>query len=136
MAKELLRDIKLLVNGVDLTTQARSFEAPNDADAVEVTTFGQSRFKEYLPGMADAQVTVGFLNDHSTGSVADTLQPLAQTGGTFALKWWPDRAGTVVYTMTARLLSYPTMAGAVGEANAFDAVFINGGTAGITRGTA
>ena len=135
MAKEVLRDIKILVNSVDLTDHAYSIETPSEADEVDVTSFGQSRYKEFIPGMADATVTIGFFNDHAAASVADTLQPLFTSGSTFPLKWWPDRAGTIVYTMTARLYSNPTLAGAVGEANTIEAVFRNGGTAGITRGT-
>ena len=75
-------------------------------------------------------------NLHDAGAVAATLQPFYTSGGTFSVKVWPDAAGTIVYTQISRLYSNPTVAGAVGEANTIEATFRNGGTAGITRGTA
>jgi hypothetical protein len=135
MAKEVLTRASVLVNSVDLSDHASSVEIASEAEEVDVTSFGLSGFKEFIPGMKDATVTVSFFNDHAAGSVADTLQPLFTSGGTFALRIKPDVSGTVAYTMTARLYSNPTLAGAVGEANTIDVTFRNGGTAGITRGS-
>jgi hypothetical protein len=135
MAKEVLTRASVMVNSVDLSDHASSVEISSDADEVDVTSFSASRFKEFIPGMADATVTVDFFNDHAAGSVADTLQPLFTSGGTFPLRVKPDIQGTVVYTMTARLYSYPSLAGAVGEANTLSVTFRNAGTLGIARGS-
>lgn len=134
MAKEVLRNVKITVNSVDLSDHCSSVSLESEADEVEFTAFGAG-FREFGQGLKDSTITATFFNDHAASSVADTLQPLYASGGTFAVKVWPDAAGTVVYTQVSRLYSNPTLAGEVGEANTIDATFRNGGTAGITRGT-
>jgi hypothetical protein len=135
MAKEVLTQASVLVNSVDLSDHASSFSMESDADEVDVTAFSTSDFRDYLPGMKDASITVTFFNDHAAGSVADTLQPLFTSGGTFPLRIKPDIAGTVAYTMTSRLYSNPLVNGSVGDANTIDVTFRNSGTLGIVRGS-
>jgi hypothetical protein len=103
MAKEVLTQASVLVNSVDLSDHASSVSMEDAADEVEVTGFTTSDYREFIPGLKDGNITVSFFNDHAAGSVADTLQPLYTSGGTFALRIKPDIAGTVAYTMTARL---------------------------------
>ena len=135
MAKETLTNVKITVNSVDLSDHCSSVTLESTADEIDFTSFGASGYKEYGQGMKDATITATFFNDHAAASVADTLQPLYASGGTFPVKIWPNASGTVVYTQTSRLYSNPMLAGAVGEANTIDATFRNAGTAGITRGT-
>ncbi len=135
MAKEVLTNAKITVNSVNLSDHCSSVSIESSADEVEFTSFGAG-FREFGQGLKDATITASFFNDHAVSSVADTMQPFYLSGGTFPVKIWPDAAGTVVYTMVSRLYSYPTLSGAVGEANTIDATFRNAGTAGITRGTA
>jgi len=135
MAKEVLTNVKITVNSVDLSDHCSSVNLESSADEVEFTSFGDS-FRDYGQGLKDSTITATFFNDHAASSVADTLQPLYTSGGTFAVKVWPDASGTIVYTQTSRLFSNPTLAGAVGDANTIDATFRNAGTAGISRGTA
>jgi hypothetical protein len=135
MAKEVLTQASVLVNSVDLSDHASSVEMEDTAEEVEVTGFGLSDYRDFIPGLKDGNISVSFFNDHAAGSVADTLQPLYTSGGTFPLRIKPDISGTVAYTMTARLYSNPLLAGAVGEANTIDVTFRNSGTAGITRGS-
>ena len=134
MAKEVLRNVKITVNSVDLSDHCSSVTLESSADEVEFTAFGAG-FREFGQGLKDATITADFFNDHAASSVADTLQPLYSGGSTFAVKVWPDAAGTVVYTQTSRLFSNPMLAGAVGDANTVSVTFRNAGTAGITRGT-
>ena len=134
MAKEVLRNVKITVNSVDLSDHCSSVSIESSADEVEFTAFGAG-FREFGQGLKDATITASYFNDHAAASVADTHQPLYSSGGTFPVKVWPDAAGTVVYTMTSRLYSNPTVAGAVGEANTVEVVYRNAGTAGVTRAT-
>jgi hypothetical protein len=135
VAKEVLTQASVLVNSVDLSNNASSVEMEDTAEEVEVTGFSVNDYREFIPGLKDGNITVTFFNDHAAGSVADTLQPLYTSGGTFPLRIKPDISGTVAYTMTARLYSNPLLAGGVGEANTVDVTFRNAGTAGITRGS-
>lgn len=134
IAKEVLTDVKITVNSVDLSDHCSSVTIEDSADEVEFTSFGDD-YRDFGQGLKDSTITASFFNDHAAASVADTLQPLYTSGGTFAVKIWPDSGGTVVYTQTSRLFSNPTLAGAVGEANTIDATFRNAGTAGVSRGT-
>lgn len=136
MAKEVLRNVKVTANGVDLSDHSNEVEMDDSADEVDLTGFGSSGYRENGQGLKDASITLTVFNDHAAGSVADTLQPLYASGGTFAVKVWPDASGTIVYTMISRLYSNPLLAGAVGAANTRSVVFRHAGTAGITRGTA
>lgn len=135
MAKEVLRNVSVVVNGVNLSDHASSCTLEDTAEEVDFTSFGPNGYREFGQGLKDATVTVAFFNDHATGSVADVLQPLYKTGGTFDLKVGPEAGGTIIYTMRSRLYSQPILSGAVGEANTIDVSFRNAGTAGITRGT-
>jgi len=135
MPKEVLKNVKITVNSVDLSDHCSSVSIETSADEVEFTSFGAG-FREFGQGLRDATINASYFNDHAAASVADTHQPLFNSGGTFTVKVWPDAAGTVVYTMIARLYSNPTVAGAVGDANTVDVVYRNAANAGITRGTA
>lgn len=140
MAKQVLRNAYISVNGVNLSDHCSSIDPPDTADEVEVTAFSGSGYREYLQGMKDATITAEFFQDYATGSVDATLYPLYDSGGTFTVVYRPDSAAASStnpqYSMTARLTSYSGMGGAVGEANRVTATFRNAGTAGITRGTA
>ena len=134
MAKEVLTSAKITVNAVDLSDHCDSITIEDSADEVEFTSFGDS-YRDFGQGLKDSTITASFFNDHAASSVADTLQALYTSGGTFAVKVWPDSGGTIVYTQTSRLFSNPTLAGAIGDANKIDVVMRNAGTAGISRGT-
>jgi hypothetical protein len=135
MAKDVLTQASVLVNAVDLSSHASSVSMEDTADEVEVTGFSTSDYRDFIPGLKDGNITVSFFNDHASGSVADTLQPLYTSGGTFPLRIKPDIAGTIAYTMTARLYSNPLLNGSVGDANTIDVTFRNSGTLGIVRGS-
>lgn len=135
MAKEILRTPKILVNSVDLTDHCSSVTLTDEADEVDLTAFGAG-YREQGQGLKTSSVTATFFNDHAAASVASTLQPLYESGGTFSVKVWPEASGTIVYTQISRLFQKPLMGGAVGDASTIDTTFANGGSLGITRGTA
>lgn len=136
MAKEVLTNVKITVNSVDLTDHCSSVTIDSSADEVDLTAFSTAGYRDIAQGLKDATISATYFNDHAAASVADTHQPFFASGGTFPVKIWPNASGTIVYTMTARLFSNPTLSGAVGEANTTEMSYRNAGTAGITRGTA
>jgi hypothetical protein len=135
VAKEVLRNASVLVNSVNLSDHASSVTLEDTAAEVDFTSFGPSGYTEIGQGMKDATINVDFFNDHAAGSVADTIQALYASGGTFPLRIKPDLQGTVAYTMTARVFSNPMLAGAVGDANTISVAFRHSGTLGIVRGS-
>lgn len=135
MAKEVLVNSTLLVNGVDLSDHTSSISLEDSAEEVDLTAFSASEYHDIAAGLKDATINATLFNDHAASSVADTLQPLYDSGGTFDVRVKPDRQGTVAYTMKSRLFSNPLLAGAVGDANTIDVTFRNAGTAGVVRGS-
>lgn len=135
LAKEVLTNSSILVNSVNLSDHCSSIGMEDSAEEIDFTAFSASEYREHGAGLKDATISATFFNDHAAGSVADTLQPLYDSGGTFTVRIKPDVQGTVAYTMLSRLFSNPLLSGAVGEANTIDATFRVAGTAGITRGS-
>lgn len=134
IAKEVLRNVKITVNGTDLSDHCSQVSIEDTAEEVDFTAFGAG-YREFGQGLKDATITATFFNDHAASSVADTLQGMYSSGSAGTVKIWPDASGTVVYTQVSKLYSQPTLAGAVGDANTVEATFRNAGTAGVTRGT-
>lgn len=140
MAKHVLKDAVITINGVNLSDHASSVTLEDTADEVEFTAFGSSGYREFGQGLKDATITVTFFNDYAASSVDATLEPLYTSGGTFPVTIKSSSAATSgsnpIWSMTGRLFSYSPLSGAVGDANTTDVTIRNGGTAGLTRGTA
>lgn len=138
MAREVIKASKVTVNGVDLTDHITNVVLEDTTEEVETTNLAGTGYRSYMKGLKDASVTLTIQNDHATGSVADTLQPLYDSAGTlFPVKVWPSGSGTIIYTLAqAEIYNKPLWGGDVGSLATVEASFRNGGTAGITRGTA
>jgi hypothetical protein len=138
--KHVLRNAYIAINGTALSDHASSLEIEDSAEEIDFTSFSANGYREFGQGLKDATISVTFFQDYNTGSVHQILQPLYASGGTFTLAIRPDAGAAISATnpggtMIARIYSYPGLAGAVGEANTFDASFRNAGTAGLTWGT-
>jgi len=137
--KYVHKDAYIAVNGTALSDHAQSLTIEDSADEVDFTAFSTAGYREIGPGLKDATVTVTFFQDFAASSVHAILQPLYQTGGTFALEVRPTSSAVSATnpkgTMTARLFSYAGFGGAVGDASTFDAAFRCAGTAGFVWGT-
>ena len=139
MAKQVLRNAYISVNGVNLSDHCSSVTLEDAAEEVDFTSFSSSGYREFGQGLKDATISATFFNDFATGSVDATHYPLYDSGGTFSVIVKPDAGATSStnpsYTMLARLYNYSGLNGAVGDANTIDITYRNAGTAGITRGT-
>jgi hypothetical protein len=140
MAKQILRDAYIQINGVDLSDHASSITVETTAEEVDLTSFGDSGYREFGQGFKDATITATFFQDYASASVHQTLQPLYDSGGTFAVNVKASNDTTSatnprVTLGTARMFGYSPLAGAVGEASTMDVSFRNAGTAGVTYGT-
>lgn len=122
-------------NGTTLSAWCTNITVGDDTDEVDVTGFGET-YREFQPGLQDANVTGSFIQDYASGGPDAVLAPsyYAKTAGT--LKVNPDTTGTVVYTLISKIYSFAPVSGGPGEANSIDVTFRNAGTAGLTRGTA
>lgn len=135
MAKTVLGpNTELTVNAIDLSDHVVNATVENAFEEVDVTGFKEA-YREFLPGLGDATITVTFLQDVAASSVDATLWPMFSNKTTGTVKVKADTTGTVVYTLIAKMYSYPPVSGGVGDANTIDVTFRNAGTAGLTRGT-
>lgn len=138
MAKVVLKDASITVNGTDLSTRCDSVTIEDSAEEVDVTAFQGNGYREFAQGLKDATITASFFQDFASGSVHSVLNAVYQSGSTFDVVVKGDD-GSVgednpSFTMTARLFSYSPLAGGVGEASKIEATFRNAGD-GITVAT-
>ena len=140
MAKFVLRNAFIQVNGVNLSDHCSSVTVESTADDIDLTAFTSAGYREIAAGFKDATVTATFFQDYASGSVHSTLQPLYDAGGTFSVYVKADAGATTatnprIELVTARMFGYSPLAGGVGDASTFDTSFRNAGTAGLTYGT-
>lgn len=136
MAKQVLGPASSVTwNGVDQSQWVTNITVEDSKDEVDVTGFGES-YREYIPGIGDASVTLTVLQDTASGGPDATFYPSYANGTAGTLKFKANTSGTIVYTLIGKLYSWPPVSGGVGDANSIDLVIRNSGTAGLTRGTA
>jgi hypothetical protein len=119
MAKFVLKDAVITVNGVDLSDHATSVTMDLSTDEVEVTGFSSGAGREFLPGLKSETITVNFLQDFAAAEVDATLWPLYNAGSTFTVTVKPTSAATSAtnpqYSATCALFTYSPIAGDVGS---------------------
>jgi hypothetical protein len=139
MAKYVLRDAYVAINGTAFSDHASSVQLEDTADQIDFTGFSSAGYKQYGQGLHDAKITCTFFSDFAAAQINSVLQPLYASGGTFSVEIRPTSATVTATnpkaTMTASLFSYSGINGKIGDAADFDAVFQNAGTAGLVWGT-
>ncbi len=139
MAKLILRDCSIVIDGVTLSDHASSVEINSSKDLQEVTSFGDA-YKTNLVGLGDATMSVTFFQDYAVASVDATLWPLHNANSTFPIVVKPTAAAVSAtnpsYTMTAVLPEFSPLSGDVGEASTTDVEFQNAGQTGIVKAIA
>lgn len=137
MAKFIIKNPVLSVNGVDLSDHASAATVHTERDVVDVTSFGAVN-KEKLLGLGDATISIDFFQDFAAAEVDATLWPLSQTDTPFVVAIKPTTAAISAtnpeYRLDGALLSnYDPIAGNVGEASTTSVEFINASQTGLVR---
>lgn len=116
MARIVLTNAVVKINGVDLSDHVASVELAQEVEEVETTAFGDSA-RTRTGGLANNSLSLDFHQDFASASVDDTLNGLV--GGTASFEILP--AGTAVgatnprYTGTVLLTEWTPVSGAIGE---------------------
>lgn len=138
MAKFVLRDAYVAINGTAISDHVSSVTVESTFDEVDLTGFGAT-YREYGQGLGDATITLEVFQDYAASNIDAIFWPLSQSGGTFGVEVRPTSAAASgtnpKYSMTGRLFGFNPLAGAVGEAATTSVPIRNGGTAGLVRGT-
>ena len=82
MSKFLLKDVKVMVGTVDLSSHAFNVDTPGTKEQVDVSGFSTTGSREFLPGLADESIVIQFENDFAASQVHATLEPLYRNGTT------------------------------------------------------
>lgn len=139
MAKFVLKNCFISVDGVNLSDHCSSVTIETKFDETDVTAFG-STYREIIQGLGDATVTLAVFQDFAAGSVDATLWPLSQSGATFQVIVRPTSAAVSAtnpqYTMTGALFTYNPLAGSIGDASTTDVTIRNSSATGLVRTTA
>lgn len=139
MAKQILTDVSVVLNGVDLSDHVSKVTVDEKKNTVDVTSMGATA-TEYLLGLGDATIAVDFFQDFSAGSVDATLEPLYSSGSVFPIVVKPTSAAISAtnpsYSGSFILPEYVPLDAQVGAASTMSVTFQNASQEGITRGTA
>lgn len=137
MAKLVMENVKVVVNGTSLTGHAFNVDAPQTKDQVDVSGFGS---REYKPGLEDSSLVVQFIQDFAGGKVHATLEPLYRNNTAFGIYIQPDAAsapGTAnpVFGGTAQLYEYNGLSGGLNARSEITATFRPSGGGNFGWGT-
>jgi hypothetical protein len=117
VAKFVLKDALLIINGVTLSDHVREVAVDTNADDVESTTMGAAgKAREY--GLRDEKVTVKWAQDYALANVDATLWPIYSGATKVSIEVRPTSGArsttNPAYTGTVLLLDYNPLDGAVG----------------------
>lgn len=137
MAKLVLRDCYIVVNGVNFSDHCSSVEVNLSKDEVETTNFSGSG-RERVAGLKDDNFVINFQQDFAAAQVDATLYPLYNNETEFVVEVRPTSSAASVtnpkYTATVILLEYQPVSGKVGDLSETEVTFPAQRT-GITRAT-
>ena len=137
MAKTVLRNCVITVDGDDISDHASEVTIEWSADEVEVTSFGSTN-KEMLKGLGDATITVSIFQDFESNEIDQNMWVHSQETDAFEVTVKPTNAAVSVtnpeYSLPAALLfNYSPISGGVGAAATTELVFRNAGPLGLVR---
>lgn len=126
MAKLVLRDCFIEVNGVDFSSHVSSVTVNLVKDEIDTTNFGGDG-RERAHGLKDDSFELNFQQDFAAGEVDATLYPLWDLETEFVVKVRPRASATSVtnplYSATCILLEYQPLAGDVGDLSETEVTF-------------
>lgn len=118
MAKVVLRDCFIEVDGVNFSDHVSSVTVNLSKDEIDTTNFGGDG-RERTHGLKDDSFELNFQQDFDADSVDETLYPLWDEETEFTVVVRPTAAvigaTNPEYSATCILLEYQPLAGAVGE---------------------
>src|SRR4051812_32016604 len=92
MAKVVLKDAYIAINGTAMSNFASHVDIDDSADEIDFTGFSAAGYREIGQGLKDATINVTWFQNYGTAvgdQVHSILQPLYQSGGTFSVEVRP-----------------------------------------------
>lgn len=126
MAKLILTNCEVSVNGVDFSDHVSSVEISASKDEIDTTSFDGSG-RERKAGLQDNSFTLNFQQDFAASEVDATLWPLWNAETEFTVFVKPTNAAISAtnpkYSGTCILLEYSPLNGGVGELSETEVTF-------------
>jgi hypothetical protein len=132
LAKLVLTDSKITINGTDVSTNVAAVTLNVTAAEVETTAFGQGAVTR-VGGLQDNSITLSMHNDYS--AIEGLVYPLIGSTAQIVVKPNGTAVGTAnpSFTMQALIVEWACVNGAVGELNTADVTWPISGT--VTKAT-
>lgn len=138
MAKKILLNAFIEVNGSEVSDHSNKVTVTSSKDEQDTTAFG-AKSKQTLLGLGDGSIAIDLFQDFDAGSVDATMWPIHDAGSEVVVVVKPENAPVSEtnpsYTMTGVLPSYTPLDGQVGQASKVSVTFKNSGDSGIVRAT-
>jgi hypothetical protein len=116
MARIVLTDAKVTVNGVNLSDHIASVSLSRSDDVIETSAFSSTAAKTRVAGLQDNSVTLEFHQDFATSNVEATIYPLLGSTTTIVVSPTSTVSATSPsYSFTALVSEWTPLNGGVGE---------------------
>jgi len=116
MARIVLTDAKVTVNGVNLSDHIASVSLAMSTDVIETTAFGSTAAKTRVASLQDNSVTLEFHQDFATSNVEATIYPLLGSNTTIVVSPTSTvSASSPSYSFSAIISEWTPLNGGVGE---------------------
>ena len=117
MARIVLTNAKVTINGVNLSDHIASVTLSTSLDVVDTTGFSSTAARARVAGLADNSITLEFHQDYATSNVEQTIYPLIGTATTVVVTPVDTTVGATnpSYTCSAVVVEWQPLSGAVGE---------------------
>lgn len=79
MAKKVLLDATVAINGTDVTNYVSKIELDDEFEDKETTTFGSGGAKEYQAGLESGEIGLTFKNDYTAASLDSIMWALRRS---------------------------------------------------------
>ena len=135
MAKFVATDVKVTINGTDLSDHIAQVSLEQTSDEIETTAFGTEWRQRIGGGLKDASISIDFHQDFGAGSVDAILSPLFNTIATVVVT---PTSGSVSatnpsFTGTFSVVQYSPVASSVGDLATLSVSWPSAGT--VVRAT-
>lgn len=133
MAKLVLTDAKVTINGTDLSSSITSIDFSQEADDKETTTFGTA-WRTRVGGLKQGSVKIDFLQDYAASNVHATINGLLGSVATVVVTPTSGSATSTnpQWTFPCLVVQTQPVAGAVGDLATMSVTWPTTGTVTVT----
>jgi hypothetical protein len=136
MAKIVLTNAVVKINGTDFSSNVNQIELALTADEIDTTSFGATGWRTVTGGLKSGSVTLSLHNDYAAAAIDSTLWGLFNSAATFVVlpNGTAAAAGNPGYQFLALVNNLQPISGAVGDLAVQSLTFPISGE--VTRATA